>query len=237
MYKSTPHRKAHPMCGRFALAMPAKSIAEHFGLESTEGLSMRYNIAPTQEVATVSGASEGQGRALAIRRWGMIPHWAKDAKIGARMINARAETIDSKPSFREPFRRRRCLIPASGFYEWRREVKTRLPYYIRLRDRSPMAFAGLWDRWQPGDGEPVESCTIITTGANEIVGELHDRMPVILDPGDYNRWLDTRAANTGGLLELLAPYPSNAMDMIPVGDIVNNARNEDPRCIEPAGQV
>ena len=222
------------MCGRFALAMPAKSIAEHFGLDSTEGLSMRYNIAPTQNVATVIENPGEHERALAMRRWGMIPSWAKDAKIGARMINARAETIDSKPSFREPLRRRRCLIPASGFYEWRREGKTRLPFYIRLGDGSPMAFAGLWDIWKPGDGAPVESCTIITTAANEIVGKLHDRMPVILDPGDYGRWLDTGAADTDSLRDLLAPYPSGAIDMIPVGDIVNNARNEDPRCIEPA---
>lgn len=220
------------MCGRFALALPPKSIAEHFQLDSIEGIETRYNIAPTQNAVTVDAAPGGEGRIVNVRRWGLIPGWAKDAKIGARLINARSETAAEKASFRTPLKKRRCLVPASGFYEWMRNGSVKQPYYIVLRDGGPLAFAGLWDRWDGGDAGTVESFTLLTTSANGIVGGIHDRMPVILKPGDYDRWLKSGSTPMEDIMPLLAPFPDKLMVMHPVGPTVNNARNEDPRCIE-----
>lgn len=225
----TPASKDYVMCGRFALALPPKSIAEHFQLDVIPAYGLRYNIAPTQPVVTID--TSGTKRQAVMRRWGLIPRWADDMKIGARMINARSETIAEKQAFRESFKHRRCLIPASGFFEWKRSGTSREPYYFRLNNGEPAAFAGLWDRWN-GTEPSIESCTILTTAANEPVSALHDRMPVILAPDAFDRWLNTEAADITCLLPLLAPYPGELMERIRVGDIVNSAVNDDPRCIE-----
>ena len=167
-------------------------------------------------------------------RWGLVPSWAKDLSIGSRMINARAETVAEKPAFRQAFRERRCLIMADGFYEWRTTGRSKQPYHITHRDKAPFGFAGLWDRWQPpGGGQPIESCTIITTAANELVAEYHDRMPVILDLADYDLWLDPTVHEPQRLLPLLKPYPASKMVAYPVSSIVNSPTNESPDCVKP----
>ena len=163
-------------------------------------------------------------------KWGLIPSWAKEPGIGNSLINARADTVAEKPAFRSAFKKRRCLAPADGFYEWKRE-NGKTPYYFRLKDESPFAFAGLWERWEKGD-EPVESCTLITCEANGVVGPVHNRMPVILKPEGYARWLDPEEQRSEDLVRLLAPLPDDWLSAHPVGKLVNNPRNEDPRCIE-----
>ena len=202
-----------------------------FALLREPELTPRYNIAPTQEVAAVRQGE--QGRELSMLKWGLVPSWAKDPGIGARMINARAESVADKPSFRSAFKRRRCLILADGFYEWKKTgARTKQPYYIFLRDRQPFAFAGLWEHWKGPDGGEMPSCTIITTGANELLSELHDRMPVILGEEEYDRWLDPKFDDAETLKSLLGPYAALDMTCYPVSTIVNNARNETPECVE-----
>jgi len=225
------------MCGRFALGPPAKSLAEHYRLDVIPDLAPRYNIAPTQDVATVGRVSPGEGLVLKMRRWGLVPFWAKDIKIGSKLINARSETVAEKPAFRAAFRSRRCLIPASGFFEWKRRDGSRQPYFFTLKNGGVMSFAGLWERWKGGDGEVVESCTILTTAANSLMEPLHNRMPVIIDPGDYDLWLETAVTEAGHLHPLLAPYPPEKMDRHPVGDLVNSTRNDDPQCIVPVEET
>jgi putative SOS response-associated peptidase YedK len=167
-------------------------------------------------------------------RWGLIPSWARDARIGATLINARADTLTTKPSFRTALKRRRCLIPADGFYEWKKgEGKTKQPYYIRLKKEHPFAFAGLWEHWEGPDNSAIESCTIVTTDANDTLRPLHDRMPVILRKEDYDQWLDSKADDSTKLSELLKPYSSEEMTAFPISTLVNNARNESAQCIEP----
>lgn len=167
------------MCGRFTLRVPAAELVEIFRLLRRPDVQPRYNIAPTQPVAVVRRID--RGRELSMLRWGLVPSWAKDPKIGARMINARAETVATKPAFRTALRRRRCLVPADGFYEWAKSAGgTKQPHYITRRDGRPFAFAGLWESWDGPDGSSIESCTIVTTEANDLVGRIHDRMPVIL---------------------------------------------------------
>jgi putative SOS response-associated peptidase YedK len=212
-------------------ANPAE-LVEIFALLRTPELEPRYNIAPTQPVAAVRPASGG--RELSFLRWGLVPSWADDPGIGSRMINARADTVATKPSFRNAFRQRRCLIPASGFYEWKKTGDaTKQPYHICLRNDQPFAFAGLWERWEKGDGPAIESCTIITTEANELLAKVHDRMPVILRPEDYDRWLDPRQRDRTELESLLAPYPPDEMKFYPISKLVNNPRNETAACLEP----
>ena len=219
------------MCGRYTLSTPAGDLAQKFGVVGgTPSLQPRYNVAPTQEVAAVLAG--GGGRRLELLRWGLIPSWAKDPEIGNRMINARAETVAEKPSFRKAFRQRRCLIPADGFYEWQKTNNGKQPFYIRMKDGSPFAFAGLWESWH-ADDEDVRSCAIITTGANEVVGEVHGRMPVILAPEDHDLWLDPDFDETDPLASLLKPYPPDAMEAYPVSRFVNSPRNDDERCVEP----
>jgi putative SOS response-associated peptidase YedK len=168
-------------------------------------------------------------------RWGLIPSWAKDAKIGNKLINARGETVAEKPSFRSAFRKRRCLIPADGFYEWKKLDGGKQPHFIHLRDEEPFAFAGLWEHWtNPDDGEVIESCTIVTTEANALMRTLHDRMPVILPPADYDRWLDPATQDVEGLKELLRPYSSEEMTAYPISAYVNNPRHEGVKCLEAA---
>lgn len=226
------------MCGRFTLRTNSASLVEQFGCELPCELPLRYNIAPTQSVATVRSGPEDASRQWQMVRWGLIPSWAKDASMGSRMINARAESVADKPAFRTALRRRRCLVPADGYYEWQKTGKGKQPYYIRLHDERPFAMAGLWERWtNPETGEPIETCTIITTEANALTRPIHDRMPVILNAADYDLWLDPQCQNPGPLRELLCPFDVQAMRADPVDTYVNSPRHDDPRCIQIAGSA
>ena len=217
------------MCGRYTLTSPIDSLISEFGLAGAGGdLHPNFNVAPTQEVAAV--VAENGVRRLEMLRWGLVPSWAKDPEIGARMINARSETAPEKPSFRGAFRRRRCLIPADGFYEWRREEGGKQPFYIRTNDGRPFAFAGLWESWNDGE---IRSCTILTTSANDLVGPVHERMPVILPAADRDAWLDPEAEREE-LVSLLRPYEGNDLETFPVSRFVNSPRNNDERCVQPA---
>lgn len=219
------------MCGRFTLAVPAEDLALRFNLDEVPVLEARYNIAPTQPVLMLR---QHEGRRVAeLARWGLIPSWSKDGSGAARMINARAETVAEKPAFRAAFRQRRCLIPADGFYEWQARPGGKQAYYARLATGEPFAMAGLWERWQAPDGAWIQSCTIITTTANELLQPLHDRMPVILAPDHYALWLDPVLRDPGPLQALLGPYPAERMRVYPVGPAVNSVRNDGPGLIEP----
>jgi len=220
------------MCGRYTLRTPVEKLAKEFGLEdSSVDLPPNYNVAPTQGVAAV--LAENGHRRLEVLRWGLIPPWADDPQIGSRMINARAETAHEKPSFRRAFRERRCLIPADGFYEWKRTNGTKQPYYIHMKEGRPFAFAGLWESWREEDGPEVRSCAILTTRPNALASEIHDRMPVILPAGSREAWLDPEAEKEE-LLALLEPYPEDEMEAYPVSRYVNSPQNNDPHCVEPA---
>lgn len=216
------------MCGRFTLTVSSRVLADVFQTSFPE-VSPRYNIAPTQQVLTVRGG--GDGRATAPMRWGLIPHWAEDERIGHRLINARSETAPAKPAFRTAFHSCRCLIPADGFYEWQKTASGKAPHLIRRADGAPFAMAGLWSRWRRSDGEPpVESCTILTCPPNELVARLHDRMPVILPPGSWNRWLDS-ASDPVELTTFLAPAPADEMESYRVPRTVNDPRHDGPDCV------
>ena len=218
------------MCGRFTLASPGEAVGELFGLTETPVLAPRYNIAPSQPVAAVRAA--GEGRELVALRWGLIPSWAKDPAIGDRLINARSETAAEKPSFRTALRQRRCLLVADGFYEWRKDGPRKQPHLIRFRDRRPFAMAGLWERWEGPDG-PVESCTILTTAANEVVAPIHERMPVILVPETHAAWLAPATRDPVMLAPLLRPLAAEELEVFPVSLRVNSPANDDPQCIAP----
>jgi putative SOS response-associated peptidase YedK len=194
----------------------------------------RWNVAPTQEVAAIRRDPGDPRRKLVLLRWGLIPSWAKDPAIGARMINARSETVATKPAFRAALRRRRCLIPATGFYEWQKLGRVRQPWRIVMRTRAPFAMAGLWERWSSPEGRAVETCAILTTAANELVAPLHDRMPVILPREAHDVWLDTEHAAPETVLPLLCPYPAAELERYPVSRRVNDVRNDDRACVEPA---
>lgn len=220
------------MCGRFSLRTPVQLLSEHFQLSVVPTWGQRYNIAPSQPVATVMVTPEHTGRQFRLLRWGLIPSWAKDPDIGARMINARAETAPTKPAFRAAFRQRRCLVLADGLYEWQRQGRGKQPFYIRMRDDRPFAFAGLWEHWEGRDGSSIDSCTLLTTEPNEIIRALHHRMPVILEPKDYDVWLDPGTQKADLLHPLLGPYPSEEMTAYPVSPRVNNPAHDGPGCIE-----
>jgi putative SOS response-associated peptidase YedK len=229
------------MCGRFALYVTLEELADYFGLpEPPNQLAPRYNIAPTQPVGLVRVNAQSQEREWALTLWGLIPSWSKDPSIGARMINARAETVDEKPAFRAAFKRRRCIIPTSGFYEWKKTDGGKQPYFITSANGEPLGLAGLWESWSGPNGEELESCTILTTDANEAVATLHDRMPVILMPEDYDDWLgagkDSTPAQLSQLKHLLRPFPSELMTLYPVSTYVNSPRNEGEACIERVGE-
>ncbi|MFH1216492.1 MAG: SOS response-associated peptidase [Pseudomonadota bacterium] len=217
------------MCGRFALPTP-EELAGHFNLKTAPELAPRYNITPGTDIAVVRHISGSNARELVMLKWGLIPFWAKDKKIGYKMINARAEGIAGKPAFRAALRHRRCLIPALGFFEWLHTTKSKQPYFIRLKETDILAFAGLWEHWQGEAGEIIESCTIITTSANQTVGTIHDRMPAIIEPVQYENWLDPQAANQA-LLSMLKPFPDQEMVAYPVGLGVNNPKNDNPDCL------
>jgi putative SOS response-associated peptidase YedK len=221
------------MCGRYAFFSPAEAVKRIFALDEVPELSPRYNIAPTQSVPVVRAASGGV-RSLAMLHWGLVPRWAKERAIGNRMINARAETLAEKPAYRDAFRRRRCLVLADGWYEWQAAPGGKQPWFIRMRDGNPFGFAGLWERWQdPATGEPLESCTVVTTDASESIRSIHDRMPAILPGPAWEPWLDPAFADTGKLSEALGPFDRNALQAWPVSRLVNAPRNEGPKLIEP----
>lgn len=215
------------MCGRYVSKIDA-DVERHFNLTKVSFDFSSYNVAPGRNVPVVRGAESGE-RELVLMRWGLIPHWAKEERIGYKMINARAETAASKPAFRQPFKRHRCLIPANGFYEWRKTQSGKMPYYIRLKDESVMGFAGLWDIWEKPGGERIESCTIITTAANAVIQPLHDRMPLIVAPEDYGVWL---TVNIDGASDVLGVPSSAQLEAYPVSTRVNKPANDDPGCIE-----
>lgn len=220
------------MCGRFAFYSPSEATAALFGVESAVVVEPRYNIAPTQFIAAIRRDDENNNE-LAMLRWGLVPSWAKDPSIGNRMINARAETIGEKPSFRTAYRKRRCLILADGFYEWRTENDVKIPYFISLASGRPFVFAGLWEHWKSKEtDENLQTTTIITTAANEFLSQLHHRMPVVLEPANAGRWMD-------GDMGLLGEVTENApaFQAWPVDRKVSNARNEAPDLINAAGEL
>ena len=215
------------MCGRYQITTPAEALR---GLFKTTGpllnLRPRYNLSPTQDAPIVRMTENG--RELAMLRWGLVPSWSDGPDTRYRMINARAETVATKPAFRSAFRLRRCLVPADGFYEWQKRDGGKQPYRIALQDGAPFAFAGLWERWGMPGNEIVESFTIIVTEANELVRPIHDRMPVILDAADYDEWIEGSDGE-----HLLKPFPSSAMTAYLVSTHVNSPKNDDPACMEP----
>jgi putative SOS response-associated peptidase YedK len=231
------------MCGRFTLTDPDQELAVQFDLPEIPDMQPRYNIAPTQPVAAVRAVPKSEAREMVLLHWGLIPFWAKDPKIGARMINARSETVAEKPAFRAAFRRRRCLVVADGFYEWQKLERGKQPFYIRQRDGQPFAFAGLWEHWQeaedtsssraPGERLVIQSCTLLTTAPNDFVRPLHNRMPVILHPSDYELWLDPEVQQPDLLRPLLSAFPPEELEAYPVSRFVNRPGNDDPRCVEP----
>jgi putative SOS response-associated peptidase YedK len=222
------------MCGRFTLTTSVRDLANLFQATpmETPGLQPHYNIPPSMPVLAVRKLPGDAQRQLVALRWGLIPSWSKDPSIGNRLINARAESAATKPSFREAFGNRRCLILADGFFEWKKQGRKKQPYLIRMRDGKPFAFAGLWECWHPPDDGPVETCAILTTNANELVQPLHDRMPAILKPQDYDRWLNPDVHEKEELEPLLHSCPAEQMMAYPVSALVNSPRHDDPTCVE-----
>lgn len=223
------------MCGRFTLRTPADILAEMFTIDERPNLAARFNIAPGQDILAVRQSGGDGARGYANLRWGLTPPWAKDGADSRRMINARAETLADKPSFREAFRHRRCLIPADGYYEWQKAPDgTTQPFHIRRDDGAPFAMAGLWESRQMPDGETLESCVLITTAANRALEPIHHRMPAILPVDAYDAWLDEQSGIGHDLSALLRPYPHDDLAAHAVGPHVNNARHDDAACLEPA---
>jgi putative SOS response-associated peptidase YedK len=222
------------MCGRYTLAKPFKSIVTHFKTKTRQlGFKERFNIAPSQNVPTV--VYDGQNRRISVLRWGLIPHWAKDGSMGMKTINARAETISEKPSFRDSFKSKRCLVPADGFIEWARNSKEKTPKYINLKSNELFGMAGLWAEWN-GNGESIQTFSIVTTEANDLIGKVHHRMPVILNPESYSKWLDP-AASSAQLKSLLVPYAPQEMNVRSISKVVNSTKNDSPDCLNPTEQT
>lgn len=219
------------MCGRFVLDEDGKRLMDQFKLRYLpDDLRPRYNIPPGQPILTVRDVD--RTRSSAMLKWGLVPFWSKDPKIGYKLNNARSETAAEKPSFRAAFKSRRCIIPASGFYEWKRDGNVKVPHFIQLRSGEPMGFAGLWETWRPrGHDDELQTCTILTTGPNEVMAQIHDRMPVILSPEDYEDWLDADAEKDF-LRALMVPYNAKEMRAHPVSTRVNSARNDGPELVE-----
>lgn len=224
------------MCGRFALTRSAAELAEWFELDRAPDLELRYNVAPSQPIATV--AIEDGRRKLSPRIWGLVPHWSKTCEGGARMINARSETAAEKPAFRDALRRRRCVVPADGFYEWSGARGQRSPHWIYRADGAPMAFAGLYERWRgPGQTDERQTCSILTALASGVVASLHDRAPVILEREQIGDWLDPAVEDAGALEHFLRPAPNDLLRSHPVDDYVNDVRHEGPRCLDVPRQA
>jgi putative SOS response-associated peptidase YedK len=227
------------MCGRFALTTSPEALDDILGLGGVlaqpfwrGNLAARYNIAPSQPVFAVRHDSNGR-REPALLKWGLVPFWAKEPKIGARLINARAETVDEKPAFRAALKYRRCLVMANGFYEWQRVGKTKQPFFIHRNDDAPLAFAGIWETWRGENDEFVDSCAVVTTSANATMRPLHDRMPVILEPKDYPCWLDVESKDLARVKSLLKPTGDEVLRAYPVCTLVNSPFVDDARCAQP----
>jgi putative SOS response-associated peptidase YedK len=221
------------MCGRFTLRASAQTLATLFDVAEVPPLQPRYNIAPSQPIAAVRMQPGRSNREFTFLSWGLIPSWAKDIKIGYKMINARAETAATKPSFRAAFKYRRCIVPADGFYEWQKVNGRKQPYFVHMKHDGPFGIAGLWERWEGPDGSVIESATLLTTGPNELMKPLHNRMPVILHPDDYELWLDPSVKQSPLLDALLKPFPAEEMDAFPVSTYVNSPQFDEPLCVEP----
>ncbi len=225
------------MCGRFTLYASPTEISTLFELSEDPTLVPRYNVAPTQPVGLVRMDAQSNERTWALALWGLIPSWAKDPSIGSRMINARAETVAEKPSFRAAFKRRRCLVPVSGFYEWEKVGKRKQPHYITAQSGDPLAIAGLWEYWEGADGSALESCTLLTTDANQFMAPLHHRMPVFVVPEDFEQWLGSGKEDDRQTLSelhhLLRPAPEDLLTARPVSTYVNRPQNEGETCIAP----
>jgi putative SOS response-associated peptidase YedK len=221
------------MCGRYRLSRHAEILAAYDA--EYEGIvwDARYNIAPTQNVPVIRQDARKPIRQASLMRWGLVPSWAKDPAVGARMINARAETAAEKPAFRDSLERQRCLIPADGFYEWQRNGRSKQPHFFEMVDRRPFAFAGLWDRWRRPDGNPLETFTVLTTTPNPLMADIHDRMPVILTAENYALWLDPGFRDTAAATEMLTPFDARGMRRYPVSERVNSVINDVPECSEP----
>ncbi len=216
------------MCGRYTLTVPAEVLKDLFRVKGeAPGLPPRWNVAPTQAVTVLVITNDGR-RTLRALRWGLVPSWAKDPAVGNRMINARAETLAGKPSFREALRLRRCLVLADGFYEWRTEGKRKVPVHVRPKDGGVLTFAGLWERWAPPGGEALETCTIVTCRANDLIGAFHERMPVIVPPAQRDRWLDPSPVEPGSLADLLVPFPADLLEARDASPLVNSPAHEGP---------
>lgn len=221
------------MCGRFVQFSPSRVYADMFGiLEAIPELPPRYNVAPSQAVLAARVGDRSR-RELVPLRWGLVPGWSKGPDPRYSMINARAETAHEKPAYRAAFRYRRCLVPTEGFYEWKAEAGAKQPYFIRMRDKAPFALAGLWEHWQDADGNELESCAVLVTEANEVLRPIHDRMPVILLPGDWAAWLDPKHQDVAGLRRLLQPCDPAPMEAFTVSRRVNNARHEGAELTAP----
>ncbi len=220
------------MCGRFTLHSRLNLLLRQFALQAGPEWAPRYNIAPTQTAPVIRLAPSTGKREMVLLRWGLVPAWAKDTSIGNRMINARAETVATKPSFRSAFKRRRCLVPADGYFEWQKTAAGKQPYYIHLADETPFAMAGLWESWHADQDDAVETFTIITTDASHSTRDIHDRMPVILDADAYPLWLDPEFADREALQSLLGSFESDALQLDPVSTHVNSPRHDDPQCIK-----
>ncbi|MDH3647336.1 MAG: SOS response-associated peptidase [Gammaproteobacteria bacterium] len=222
------------MCGRFAFYSPAEAVTRIFDVQAPPEIEPRYNIAPTQFVPIVRADEEGT-RGISMLRWGLVPFWAKDKSIGNRMINARAETLAEKPAFKNSFRKRRCIVPANGFYEWKKQGSIKQPYFIGFGGDEPFGMAGLWARWRDktNNDETLESFTIVTTIPNEAVSALHDRMPVILAPDSFSAWLAPDENDVDKLQKLLVPVPAESISIWPVSRRVNDPRNEEPDLVRP----
>lgn len=218
------------MCGRFTLTDEIIHLQEQFQFEFDGEYTPRYNIAPGQMILAVG--SNGQRRKGNMLKWGLIPYWAKEEKIGYKLINARAESIDERPSFKQAFRKRRCLILANGFYEWKKTEIDKQPYRFIMKNKQPFALAGLWETWRKGD-KPVHSCTIITTTPNGVTKDVHDRMPVILPTETHDLWLDPTYEDIQHLKSLLVPFPAEGMEKYPVSSLVNSAKNDSAECMAP----
>ena len=222
------------MCGRFRLSRRKQIIEEHFETADwQDDWSPRYNIAPTQPVPVIRQHPKEPVRQLALMRWGLIPSWAHDPSAAAKMINARSETASTKPAFRDPLKFRRCLIPADGFYEWKKTGAAKQPFCFEVGDGELFAFAGLWERWHDPSGQWIKSCAILTTVPNAVTSAIHDRMPVILHPDSYDLWLDPGMTNPQVISELLKPYDARLMRCYPVSTRINHVANDDEECSRP----
>jgi putative SOS response-associated peptidase YedK len=219
------------MCGRITLRNTGETVAETFDLPKVPDLLPRFNIAPGEPVAVVRQKPEGGGRELAFLRWGLIPAWADDPSIGDHLANARSETAATKPSFCHAFRSRRCLVVSDGFYEWQRTDGRKQPYFIGLKSDRPFGLAGLSERWE-NQGQPVETCTILTTDANELMQPIHERMPVMVPPDQYGLWLDPQCKDTSKLVNLLLPFPAKGMVAYRVSPLVNDPKHDVPQCVK-----